>query len=380
MLRDSMLVRVVAFLIAFAVSNSLDGQTDTTVSKVKFDLDYRFRAEQDWDSRRSNGTYREDRSRLRYRLRAGATYSDNGYSFGMRIRTGDPKKQQDPQLTLGKGLQEFGTLPIGFEKAFFQYEKNDLSVCLGKNTYPFDKNNELFWSDNVFPEGITFNKAFDIEKGQVNKVNLVTGHYILKSNNESFLTDAYFQGLQANLYSKKEKLKLSSALYLFRNIPNIPDGAHTYLMDYSILHLSSKVKFKSFVFDVDYYHNLNDYSDDSNVDQRFYEQKNGYTAGIQYGDIASKKSWMFKLTYAYLQRYSILDYMAQNDWARWDYSVSNSPDGRLSNLNGVEAVIAYSISEKINLVTKYYYVKQLIPLGLELETGQRIRFDINLKI
>ena len=121
-----MLVRVVAFLIAFAVSNSLYGQTDTTVSKVKFDLDYRFRAEQDWDSRRSNGTYREDRFRLRYRLRAGATYSYNGYSFGMRIRTGDPKKQQDPQLTLGKGLQEFGTLPIGFEKAFFQYEKKNL--------------------------------------------------------------------------------------------------------------------------------------------------------------------------------------------------------------------------------------------------------------
>ena len=89
---------------------------------------------------------------------------------------------------------------------------------------------------------------------------------------------------------------------------------------------------------------------------------------------------MGKLTYAYLERFSNLDYMAQNDWARWDYSGFDSPDGRLSNLWGIEAVLAYAISEKVNLVSKYYLVEQLVPYGAEKETGQRIRFDINLKI
>jgi len=39
-------------------------QIDSIASKVNFDLDFRFRAEQDWDSKRSDGTFRDNRSRL----------------------------------------------------------------------------------------------------------------------------------------------------------------------------------------------------------------------------------------------------------------------------------------------------------------------------
>ena len=102
--------------------------------------------------------------------------------------------------------------------------------------------------------------------------------------------------------------------------------------------------------------------------------------GVQYGKLKTKNNWLFKVTYANLQRYSVVDFMAQNDWARWDYSAQNSPDGRLSNLNGAEFVTAYSLSKKIDLVMKYYIVKQLISYGTEKETGQRVRFDLNMKI
>lgn len=343
-------------------------------------MDYRFRAEQDWDSRKSDGTYRDDRSRLRYRLRAGATYSNKDYSFGLRIRTGDQRKQQDPQLTLGKGLKEFGTLPIGFEKAYLQYNKNHFKLWIGKNTYPFKKNNELFWSDNVFPEGIAINKKINLKEGIFKNINLSVGHFILASNNRTFLDDAYFQGAQINFNSRNNKFELSSALYRLNNIPNIPDGEHTFEIQYSILHLSSKLNLAKFSFDIDYYNNLNSYSNKINIQEEFRNQKTGYSVGIKYGQINSANKWMYKLTYTYLERYSILDYMAQNDWVRWDYSSSNSPDGRLSNFRGIEAVIAYSITEKINLVSKYYLVEQLIPFGISKENGQRIRFDINVKI
>ena len=72
--------------------------------------------------------------------------------------------------------------------------------------------------------------------------------------------------------------------------------------------------------------------------------------------------------------------MAQNDWARWDYSAFNSPDGRLTNFKGIEIVIGYNISKKINVIDKYYNIKQIIPTGEFKETGQRIRFDLNVKI
>ena len=71
----------------------LIAQKDSTKTKLSFKGDFRFRVEQDWDSRKSDGSYRNDRTRLRYRARFGVTYNySNWVSFGMRLRTGNPKK------------------------------------------------------------------------------------------------------------------------------------------------------------------------------------------------------------------------------------------------------------------------------------------------
>lgn len=70
---------------------------NSVLSNIKFSGDFRFRVEQDWNSRKSDGTYRDDRSRLRYRARIGVGYKFNDWAnVGVRVRTGDPKKQQDP--------------------------------------------------------------------------------------------------------------------------------------------------------------------------------------------------------------------------------------------------------------------------------------------
>jgi hypothetical protein len=375
--------RQVLCLIILSISISLNAQIDSIVSKLTFELDYRFRAEQDWGSKKSDGSLRTDRSRLRYRLRTGATYENENYSVSVRLRTGDPKKQQDPQLTLGKGLKEFGTLPIGFEKAYFQYRKNNYIVWLGKNTYPFEKNNELFWSDNVFPEGVLLEKSIPLKSNFVNQIKVSAGHFILSSNNNSFSNDAYFQGLQTSISMLNNNLKIFPSIYLLRNIPNIPDGEHSFLLDYKIFHFGSKfslLKNKKLSFDFDYYQNLENYTLNQNIGDNFMNQKTGYTIGLKYGKLKIKNDWFVRLTYANLQKYSVLDYMAQNDWARWDYSSFNSPDGRLSNLQGIELVFAYAFSKKMNFVSKYYFVEQLILQGISRENGQRIRFDINVKI
>ncbi|MCF8714710.1 putative porin [Joostella atrarenae] len=110
-----------------------------------FTGDFRFRIEQDWDSRKADGTYREDRTRLRYRARLGAFYNYNEIvSFGVRIRTGNPIKQQDPQLTLGDNSKEFGLLPIGFERIYAKFNTDWFSAWIGKNTFPFKKNTNYF--------------------------------------------------------------------------------------------------------------------------------------------------------------------------------------------------------------------------------------------
>lgn len=75
--------------------------------KLQFLADARIRFEEDWNSQKSDGTYRDDRFRMGFRVRAGMEYKPNDWAeFGIRFRTGYPEKQQDPHLTIGEGYHE----------------------------------------------------------------------------------------------------------------------------------------------------------------------------------------------------------------------------------------------------------------------------------
>lgn len=352
-------------------------------SKIKFSGDFRFRVEQDWDSRKSDGTFRTDRTRLRYRARLGAIYNHKDWAtVGLRIRTGDPIKQQDPQITLGDVSKEFGTLPIGFEKLFFKAKYKNFEGWLGKNTFPFEKNNEQFWSDNVFPEGIFLSYNFAVNSGILNTISLRGGHFIVVASGATLGSDSYFEGFQTNLSFANGNFNIFPSIYVFKNMPNIPDGAATFVFDYTILHLGGNLKVlnKPLInLDVDYYYNAEDYGSNANILQNFKEEKHGFVSGISYGALKEKGNLFFKLTYNYLQQYAAVDFLTQNDWARWDYSSFNSPDGRLTNYKGFEFVTAYKLNKSMNLVMKYYWVEQLVPYGNFLENGSRIRFDIDIK-
>ncbi|MFY0652949.1 MAG: putative porin [Cyclobacteriaceae bacterium] len=373
---------VLFFLLILLLPGNSQAQVDSVKSKLNFTADFRFRLEQDWNSKKADGTMRDDRSRLRYRLRFGSTYQyDNQSEFGLRIRTGQQNKQQDPQLTLGDGLKEFGTLPIGFEKIYFQRKHQGWKYWVGKNTFPFKKQNELFWSDNVYPEGVALSKSIDINSNFIQKTNITAGHFILNARSRSFGQDSYFQGFQLHTSHFAGNLQLFPAIYLFRNIPDIPDGGETFFMDYSIFHLGSSFRLlakPNLSIKLDCYENLAEYGKLETVPAILQDQKNGYTVGIAVGELASKGDWYFELTYAYLERFAVVDFIAQNDWARWDYSAYDSPDGRLTNLKGLEFVAAYCIDKHYTVRMKYYAVNQLVAQGTTLETGNRIRFDLDI--
>ena len=360
----------------------LVGQEDLLISKLQFEGDFRFRIEQDWNSRMSDGIFRDDRTRLRYRLRTGVSYAGSWYHTGFRIRTGNPAKQQDPQLTLGEGFKEFGTLPIGIEKAYFQAHWNDWEFWAGKNTFPFRKTNELFWSDNVFPEGVFALKKFGFEGATIDYLDLRAGHFILSANGTTLAQDSYFQGIQSLIAISNERFKLYPAIYVFKNVPDIPDGNQNFILDYTILHIGASLllhKETSFTLELDYYNNILDYSNYIGIPQELKDQQAGLVVGVNYGALEHKGDFVLKATYAYLERFSAVDFMAQNDWARWDYSSNGSPDGRLTNYKGLELVGGFKIDKKVNLKLKYYLVEQLIPYGIAKENGERIRLDIDVK-
>lgn len=351
--------------------------------KLAFNADFRFRVEQDWNSKKSDASFREDRTRLRYRVRLGLDYKANDWlSFGTRLRTGDPKKQQDAQLTLGDSYKEFSQLPIGLEKAFAKFNHKWFSAWVGKNTFPFNKENELFWSDNVYPEGVALKGIFTFENNIIQSLKINTGHFIINANGTSLGEDSYFQGIQfvASLFNNN--LKFYPGFYQFSNLPNIPDGESTYTINYSILHLGTKVKIvdhPKIVAGLDYYNNLNNLSTNDSISEKYKNQKLGFVSYVGFGKLETKGDWLFKLTYSYLEKYAAVDYFAQNDWARWDYSSQNSPDGRLTNFKGFELTAGYNISKNINLVFRGFTVNQILSTGLARETGNRVRLDFNIK-
>lgn len=360
---------------------TLMGQEQDSLKRLTFTGDFRFRIEEDWNSRKSDGSYRSNRTRLRYRMRFGAFYQYNAnWQMGVRVRTGKRIKQQDPQLTLGDE-SEFGTLAMGFEKVFVQGTFKDFTFWLGKNTFPFAKQNELFWSDNVFPEGVFISHTLHGQSPLLESVKFGAGHFIIGSNNESFQKDNYFQGFQIHTTHLDQRLELFPSIFFFKNTPNIPDGQSTFTMDFAILHMGSAIQLLSkpaLRLELDFYQNLKDYQSLDSISLDFKNQKFGFTGAIGLGQLKSKNDWIVKLTYTYLERYSIVDVMAQNDWARWDYSTYNSPDGRLSNFKGYEIMVGYALNKKLTLNMRSFFVDQLIDYGPSKETNSRIRFDIDI--
>ena len=371
-----------ASVIFFIIISFSNAQNNTTSKKLLFMGDFKFRIEQDWNSRKSDGSYRDDRSRLRYRFRFGMNYQYNDWaSFGMRIRTGDRENQQDSQITLGNGLAEFSTIPIGFEKLFFKTNYKWFTGWIGKNTFPFEKQNELFWSDNVYPEGVFISAKYNSDSKLFQSLKLSMGHFIIGTGGASFNQDRYFQGIQLLSKHWKNRLKIFPSFYYFKKIPNIPDGNETYNLNYSIVHIGTKVKIienPSVSVGVDLYNNVENLSKNDSIPQNLQDQNKGIVMAFSIGDFKKKGDWTIQAYYTYLERYAAVDFLAQNDWVRWDYSDQGSPAGRLTNFKGIEFRAGYVINKNFRINLRYFVVDQIISYGVANETGNRVRLDLDI--
>lgn len=371
----------IVFLLWLLTVNWVYAQEEAE-KKLVFTGDFRFRVEEDWNSRKSDGGYRNDRTRLRYRARIGMNYTATDWaSFGIKVRTGDPDKQQDPNLTLGEGLDEFSSLPIAFENLFFRAHYKWLDAWVGKNAFSFDKQNELFWSDNVFPEGIFVSGIFELEPKWIESIKFSAAHFVMRSNNEGLNKDSYIEVLQVTTKHWNNRLTLFPTYYYFNKMPNIPDGQGTFQFNYSIMHLGAKVlafQAPKITVGLDLYQNLENYQKNDSIPEVLKDQKKGIVGSLVWGDLKLKGDFTVGAYYTYMERYAAVDFLAQNDWARWDYASSGSKDGRLTNFKGFEIDAGYRINKNMTLKMRYFMVDQLIPYGEYLENGNRIRFDLDI--
>lgn len=344
--------------------------------------DFRIRAEADWDSQKSDGTYRDDRTRLRFKLRFGFVYRwSDQISFGARLRSGDPRDQQSPHSTLGKG---FETPNFKIDKAFLRGDHKYFWWWAGKNNFPFWKQNELFWDDDVNPDGIAFGSNIKLSE----RVNLkpTASYFIVYSNGQKFNTDASFSALQLafDFGFDRAGITVASGYYGLNDIPILSDGPAVRGINYQFINSGIKVALKTrlpITIGADLMLNFEDYSNDSLIVASGLEsEKTGFVASLSLGKLQKKGDILFVYYYSYIQKYSVVDYFAQDDWVRWSYASTTGT--RSSNFQGHEFRLAYAFGSGFNVVTRLYLVdaiKKNHPEDVAKESGNRFRIDFNIR-
>ena len=154
-------------------------------------------------------------------------------------------------------------------------------------------------------------------------------------------------------------------------MPNKPDGNATFMLDYTIWASSLQYKVNKFTLGLDYFSNLKNYDNNPNIDAVFKDQDTGYVGSVKY----DFNKFQLGYYYAHIEKYAVVDYLAQDDWVRW----GNSDMTRSSNFSGHEFRAVYKINSKFNMVLRAYFVDGLETTGTTLESGTRIRFDFNIK-
>ncbi len=360
------------FIVLAMMANTIFAQ-EKKQDKLKLYGDVRFRTELDRDSRKTDGSYRADRDRFRFRFRFGFKYALNeNIEFGGRLRSGDPMNPQSPHVTLGSA---FTTKSVSIDKAYIKYHKNGFYIWAGKNGMNMWEPDEMFWDADVTPEGIAMGKTF--AAGENSKLNLSTGYFVVLNTIEDN-AQTFGKNVHATFFQLKYCANLGDNKLILAPAIVSSNTEKVLGYDYNIFVAFAQFKTSSGLnFNIDYFNNMADL--EGKVDPNFEDQTTGFSATVGY---AFSDKLSAKLSYASIEKYSVIDRFAQDDWVRWD---TTDPFGitytRSSNFSGFGLAFKYNISKNFDTQLKFWDVEGLVRATTDtaLETGTRIRWDFNIK-
>lgn len=343
--------------------------------------DFRHRFEEDWDSRRSDGTLRQERTRGRIRARVGVKVKPaKGLEFNVRARTGPGDSQQSPHITI-YDLDDNGLGPGGFnlDKWYGKGTSGGASLWVGRNEIQYWKQNELFWDDDATVVGLGLQLSRTLQAGM--NITFNGGYYALPAGMQAL--SGSLGSAQVVVKSKVHGVDLTAAgggLLITAD----PDDKHAALLltgngmrDYAILIGQVQAKFNPGIGPVtlglDVMQNVQDYS--SNDPDPFTaanaNQKTGFVLSAIYGQLKKRGDWLAGYYYADIEALAINASYAQDDWMRWGTATQT----RASDFKGHEIRLGIAFSDKINLLSRLYMVESLT----SVEDGKRARFDLNVK-
>ncbi|MFQ5534440.1 MAG: putative porin [Sphingomonadales bacterium] len=365
-----------------AIAPSSAGAEIFSTDQFKVTADFRARLESDWASQRSNGVKRDDRTRARIRTRLGVNYNaTDHFSLGIRMRTGSDDSHQSPHITvLDFNNNDTGDADVNLDKWFLKAKVNGFSSWIGRNSLPYWKQNEFFWSDDVTPAGIgaSYSTKFDSAKLTVNG-----GYFSLPVGMQDFAGNLGVGQIVFATDLQGAAVTAAGGVLIFDANPGDVDATRLLngngARDYTIWTGGLQVKFKAgglgqpITLGFDYMHNSEDYSvtdpDPFTVANR--GERDGFAGSIKLGKLKEKGDWLAAYYYAHIETLAVNSSYAQDNWVRW----GSATEVRASNLKGHEFRLAYAIRKNLNAVARFYVADAITTI----EDGNRFRLDFNYK-
>jgi len=348
--------------------------------------DFRLRLESDWDSRRSDGSQREDRLRLRVRARLGLEYRHGErFSAGLRLRSGSDLAQQSGHITVYDfDGNSTGDADFNFDRWYLRYQHGGFSAWAGRNNLPYWKQDELFWDDDVTPVGLAASHQAGLGGG---RLTLNAGLMSLPAGLKAFsgqllLGQAVWDGQLSGL-----GLTLAAGLFDIRGDADNADGQAILLdgnhaRDYRIVALQGQLRGelagRPLLLGVDLGRNLENYADPGLDAYTLFhrDQDSAWAAFLHWGEAASAGQWLLGYAYAHIETLAVNNSYVQDDWLRW----GNGPQVRSSNFQGHELRAVYALGTRVNVMARMYRVeaiKEQAADSLAMEDGKRWRVDLN---
>lgn len=342
--------------------------------------DFRLRFEHDWDSQRANSVDRDDRTRARIRARIGFKYTHDILTWGIRFRSGSDESHQSPHITIVDfDDNDTGDADVNIDKWFMKAKQGNLWGWAGRNSFPFWKQNELFWDDDVTPAGLAAGFGFPI--GDAVKLDFTGGYFSLPVGMQEFSGNLGAGQVSLSTDIGPAKLKLAAGLYDFDSNSSDSDSAllrsGNGARDYEIWVGSAQLKIKAgtvpLTFGFDYMSNEEDYSstDPDPVTAANHDQTDGFVASVKAGSVKDRWDWQIGYYYADIEKLAVNSSYAQDDWMRWGSAVETDA----SDFEGHEFRFVLGLAENMNLVTRLY----LVEANTSVQDGNRVRIDYNYK-
>ncbi len=351
--------------------------------KLSFSSDFRFRLEQDFDSRRAGGSERADRLRARVRARLGLTYkASDALSFGLRLRSGSDGSQQSPHVTMVDfDDNDTGDADFNFDKWYLKAKRGNAWAWVGRNSLPIWKPNEMFWDDDVTPIGVGF--GWSDEVGEKSRLSLNGGFFSLPVGMKKFAGEMYLGHLAlATRTAAGVGLTLAGGGFFISANEHDVDAAGLRrgngTRDYSIWVANFQAKLpdvggRPLALGVDYMTNTETYSatDPDPFTAANRDQTDGYDAHLSWGGTSNRGDWRLGVWWAHIETFAVNASYAQDDWVRWGSATQTDS----SDLEGFELRAARKLGGGQAIVARLYLV-EAITSG---QDGSRFRIDYNFK-